>query len=127
MGERRHKHRAEQHPARLRRDQLRRLHRVRLPAVVMLICAVTVIGLLITSIVWGVASDTAGGLEVAAFFVACIVFIHQLVVHVLPVSTESEYSEPGITERGVAYGVSPTPGWFNRIDRAHQAAALAPS
>ena len=33
----------------------------------------------------------------------------------LPVSSESDYGEPGITEAGVAYGVSPMIGGFNRI------------
>ena len=98
-----------------RRDQLRRWPRMRMPAVVMIACAATIAGLLVSAVVWGVPSGAAGGVELAFFIIACLVTIHQLVINVLPVSSESDYGEPGITEAGVAYGVSPMIGGFNRI------------
>ncbi len=105
MGQPHHKHHAEQHPARRRRDQLRRLHRVRLPALVMIACAAVVVMLVATASIVGVPQGTPGRLEIGAFVAACVVFIHQLVMHVLPVSAESDYSGPGITERVSAWGV----------------------
>ena len=82
----------------------------------MIACAVVVVGLIVSAVVSGVPSGAGGYVELAAFFVACVIFLHQLVMHVLPVSRGRSHGEPGISERGVAYGVSPIPGWFNRID-----------
>ena len=82
----------------------------------MIACLAAIAGLLIGAIVRGAPSGAVGRVEIAAFFVVCLVFIHQLVVHVLPIANGRDHREPGISERGVAYGVSPMPGWFNRID-----------
>jgi hypothetical protein len=80
-------------------------------------CAAVIVGLVVGATAFGVPSGALGELQVAGFFVACVVFIHQLVVHVLPVSTESDYSEPGITEEGWGYPGSPVSAYgVRRID-----------
>ena len=85
----------------------------------MVACAAVVVGLVVTASIAGVPPGAPGELEIGAFLVACVVFIHQLVIHMLPVSTESEYSEPGITEEGWGYPGSPISAYGLRRINIH--------
>ncbi len=82
----------------------------------MVACALAILGLTVSAVVIGSPSGWKGYLDLTAIFVASVIFLHQLAMHVLPAARGRSHGEPGISERGVAYGVSPIPGWFNRID-----------
>lgn len=88
---------------------------VRRPLLVFIACTVVILGLIVNAAVLGPPSGVVAYLELAALFIASIVLLHNLAMHILPTTRGRSHPEPGISERGPAYGVSPIPGGFNRI------------
>jgi hypothetical protein len=117
MGKRRHKRRAEQRPAKQRRDQLaRRWPVLRAPLLVFIASLAVILGLIGSAVFFGAPSGVRAYLELAALITSCIVLTHNLAMHMLPAARGRSRREPGISERGPAYGVAPMPGGFTQID-----------
>ena len=78
-------------------------------------CLGVIAGVLTTNIVFGTRPGVAGYVEFVVAIAAVVVLLHNVAMHMLPVARGRSQPEPGISERGPAYGISPTPGGFSRI------------
>jgi hypothetical protein len=87
-----------------------------MPLLVFTGSAVVMLGLIASAVVFGPPSGVRAYLELAAFITAGILLTHNLAMHMLPAARGRSRRAPGISESGVAYGVSPTLGGFHRID-----------
>ena len=117
VSKRHRKQRAEQHIARRRRDQIPDRRTLSRAGIVLLSCSAAAAAILFTVAIVGVPSNTAARYGLLALFVAAaLTFLHTLVMRVLPVSKRRDRRAPGISERGIAPGVSPMPGPIGGID-----------
>ena len=77
---------------------------------VLVACSLVVAAILITLALTGSPTNAAAQYALLALFIAAaIIFLHTLVTRILPVSTRRDRHSRGITERGIAPGVTPDP------------------
>jgi hypothetical protein len=89
---------------------------VRRPTLVFIVCVVVIVGLIASAVLFGPPSGVGAYVEIAALIASCIILTHNLAMHMLPAARGRSRREPGISERGPAYGVAPMPGGFIEID-----------